>query len=139
MTIAAKAPNPAIIGPPPLICSPALVDTAFPPLLVAVPLPAPLVVLTPTRLVLVTVLSAPPPAFVVAFVPAAEVVPFPLELPPEVVVFVAAVTLNEFPISTFNPALSTTLTALKFCLVMPNFANVLNVLEFPVVLSRSWV
>jgi hypothetical protein len=88
----------------------------------------------------VTVLSAlPPPLVVDAFVPAAEVVLFPLELPPDAVVFVAAVTLNEFPLKTCKPALFTTFTALKFCLVIPNFAKVLRALEFPVVLSSNWV
>jgi hypothetical protein len=136
ITIAANAPNPAIIAPPLLTftCSAAFVDVVTAPELVAVPLPAPFVADAPTRLVLVTVLCAPPPTIVVVdFVPAAEVVLFPLE----VVVFVAAVTLNELPINTVKPALFTTLTAEKFVLVIPNLANVLSALELPVVLSNN--
>lgn len=139
--MAAKAPNPAIAAPPRFTGSAAFVDTTTPPLLIAVAFPDPFVALAPTKLVLVTVLSATLPLDFVAvpFVPAAEVVLLPLELPSREDVFVAVVTLNEFPLSACKPALFTTFTALKFVLVIPNFVRVLRALEFPVVLRSSWV
>jgi hypothetical protein len=53
---------------------------------------------------------------------------------PPAVVLVAAVTLNEFPANTVSPALLTTFTALKFCLIAANLLSVERTELLPVVL-----
>jgi hypothetical protein len=135
--MAANALSPATITPSLFKLSAAFVDFTVALLLVAVELvefPDPFVVDVAFVLAMEVVFV---PVADLVFVLLAEVVLFVAEFPPAAVVFVAAVTLNEFPFITFSPALLTTFTALKFVLVLPNLASVDNALELPVVFSNN--